>query len=302
MTRLFGSYILLILFIVINEVHAETISSDSFPVHYPLIDSLNLSYEIDKSIVQYCEHELANPNLAWFDKSVLFTNYFASSINLFYPIHEIKAIWKRSYDNEPYTSCQYVEKEYRKMPTMSYKNNIPWPLHCVILRERTFFEGYCSSIHLHEDSSIIRQLLNINEVAYGDAGSQLVLDEIVNRIKKFPGRSTVGVELEYIPWKIVQNGDLKYLEKYLGYLTAAVDAHDLHPRYLAFTRDKIQVLKGEPQWYGTQSHYIEGKEELYPIKDGQNVDKLRAEMGLYPIKGSRSSLGDIIVEQRKNQD
>lgn len=274
---------------------------DSFPVHYPLIDSLGLNFEIDSSIIKFCRREITNPEIQWFDKSVLFTNYFASSINLFCPIGDIKSIWKMSFDNDPYTSCQYVEKEYRKMSNISYQNNIPWPLHCVILREKEFFRNYCDSIKSKLDSNVINKILNLRESGQSDHENELLIDEIVNRIKKYPGRSIVGIELEYVPWKIIQNGDIKYLEKYLNYIKIAVESHDLHPRYLAFTIDKIEVLKGNAQIYGTQSHFIEGKEELYPIKDIKNVDLLRAEMGLYPIKGSRASLGDIIFDRLNNK-
>ena len=290
-----------ILCLTLNLISALCLNTDSLPVHYPLIDTLGLNFEIDSSIIKFCKKEIANPEIPWFDKSVLYTNYFASSINLFYPISDIKSIWKMSYDNDPYTSCQYVEKEYRKMSNVIYQNNIPWPLHCLILREKAFFQSYCNAINLKLDSNIINQIITIRDDGHNDREKQLAIDEIVFKIKKYPGRSTIGIDLEYVPWKIIQNGDINYLEKYLNYIKISVESHDLHPRYLAFTIDKIEVLKGYPQIYGTQSYYNEGKEELYPIKDLKNVDMLRAQMGLYPIRGSRASLGDIIVDRLRNK-
>ena len=47
--------------------------------------------------------------------------------------------------------------------------------------------------------------------------------------------------------------------------------------------DRLQVLKGLPQRYGTQYRRVEGTEEeyeLFPLEDAAMVDKWRDELGL----------------------
>jgi len=300
MMRIINKFIILILILPVVEIKALDIKLDSLPIHYPLLDSLQINYNLENKVINFSEKELKRQGLPWWEKSILYSNYFSASVNLFFTIDDIKEIWEMGYDNDPYSSCQNIDIEYKRINTIKYKDNIPLALHCILLRENQFFQGHCRSLYKTYDTNVINQLSRINENNYGDLESQLTLNSIIDITGKYPGRSIVGITLESAAWSIIQKGDLKYLDKNLTLLKTAVESGDLHPRYLASAIDRIEVLKNNTQIYGTQYQIINGKEEVYPIKDQDNLDKLRAGMGLPPLEESRSSLGDIIIDRLKN--
>ncbi len=60
--------------------------------------------------------------------------------------------------------------------------------------------------------------------------------------------------------------------------------------YYATMYDRLAILKGNPQRYGTQYRQVQGeageeKYELFPIEDSKNVNKLRKAIGLEPLEG-----------------
>jgi hypothetical protein len=51
---------------------------DSFPVHYPLLDSIGTNFNLERNLLVLTQTELQNPSLPWWDRSVLYSNYFHS--------------------------------------------------------------------------------------------------------------------------------------------------------------------------------------------------------------------------------
>ena len=48
----------------------------------------------------------------------------------------------------------------------------------------------------------------------------------------------------------------------------------------AFAFDRLQILLGKKQKYGTQYGYLNGKKVLFPLENEQKVELFRKEMGL----------------------
>ena len=62
------------------------------------------------------------------------------------------------------------------------------------------------------------------------------------------------------------------------------------------------VGEGKPQVYGTQVKEWKGKEPvLQPIEDEANVDKRRAEVGLFPLSEYRELLKKMYFPQEKGK-
>jgi len=78
--------------------------------------------------------------------------------------------------------------------------------------------------------------------------------------------------------------DRVFQRKCLELLAAAVRAKDAAPAHLAYLTDRVRVVAGEKQLYGTQMTYTKDGEMVpSPIEDEANVDARRKEAGLPPL-------------------
>ena len=104
---------------------------------------------------------------------------------------------------------------------------------------------------------------------------------IITDLGKYPGRSVVGKTLEGAAWSVIYDSSLSEMLNYYPYVETAITDRDLHPKYGAFLLDRINVLKGLPQIYGTQ-HTLKGRvKKLYERKHSpRRTNELRASVGL----------------------
>ena len=285
---------------LMDKLSASHNSQDSFPVHYHLLDSIGTNFNLARNLLALTQKELQNPSLHWWNRAVLYDNSFHSAVNLFLPIAEIKQIWAEGYENEPHYTCLHVDIEYARMKDMEYYKNRPLVMHCVLMREKDFFHSRCDAIYAQYDSLLMKELEGMRDIKQYNKKVQFKLDSILEVKGIYPGRSQVGYILESVAWSVLQKADVTTLEKYLPMLKNAVKSKDLHPRYLAAIFDKIEVLKGLPQIYGTQYRVVDGKDEVYPIRDMRSLNDLRGGMGLGKFESNNSSLGDFM--ENANRD
>jgi tetratricopeptide (TPR) repeat protein len=109
----------------------------------------------------------------------------------------------------------------------------------------------------------------------------------------YPGKSLVGNRLANATFLVIQHADLEIQEKYLPILQAAADKGELRKSSLALLIDRIEMRNDRPQIYGSQVIRNEetGNLEPYTIKDPEQVDKRRAEVGLGPLKDYLARFG-----------
>lgn len=86
-------------------------------------------------------------------------------------------------------------------------------------------------------------------------------------------------------WLIVQRQPLPVQKKYLKIMAKAVKKGDEEAAFMAYLEDRILVAEGKEQKYGTQID--KENRRLYPVKDLEKVDLLRARVGLGPIETLR---------------
>ncbi len=98
----------------------------------------------------------------------------------------------------------------------------------------------------------------------------------------YPGKSLVGASESSTAFMVIQHAPLEMQEAYLPMLKEAADAEELQWSALALLIDRIETRNGREQIYGSQvrTDPETGKPGFYPIKDRENVDKRRAEVGL----------------------
>ena len=109
-----------------------------------------------------------------------------------------------------------------------------------------------------------------------------------------------GVDAAFL---IVQHAELDFQKEMLPLVEKAYRSGGLPGQSYALLLDRVLVGQGKPQVYGTQAKRFEewkGQEvALEPIEDEANVDKRRAEVGLFPLSEYRDLLRRMYFPQSK---
>lgn len=118
--------------------------------------------------------------------------------------------------------------------------------------------------------------------------------EIVSQ-RGWPTRSQVGGEGVEAVFLVVQHAvhDAELQRRYLQHLTATFRENDRSTgEAIALLTDRLRVMEGKPQLYGTQVT-IQGKDVVVdPIEDPSRVDQRRATLGLEPLAAYLRRLKD----------
>lgn len=102
----------------------------------------------------------------------------------------------------------------------------------------------------------------------------------------WPAASMVGVDAAEAAWIVLQHAiSMPELQRRgLVLLHAAVERGDAPPPHAAMLDDRIRVLEGREQRYGTQLDWDEdGELSPHPVEDPDGVDARRHAVGLEPL-------------------
>jgi len=88
-------------------------------------------------------------------------------------------------------------------------------------------------------------------------------------------------------WLVFQHSNNANRKKYLPMLKVAADKGDLSRRQIALMEDRILMLDGKPQIYGTQII----NNSIYNLIEPEKVNKRRAEIGFEPLEDYVSRWG-----------
>jgi hypothetical protein len=114
------------------------------------------------------------------------------------------------------------------------------------------------------------------------------LRAIVAELEGWPGRSIVGDDGASAAWLIAQHaiGEPDTMRAMLPLLEAAVAGGEADASELACLVDRVRLLEGRPQLYGTQTDWDPTGRWMVPagsIEDPDRVDERRQAVGLPPI-------------------
>lgn len=114
--------------------------------------------------------------------------------------------------------------------------------------------------------------------------------------------NTIGSQANTTLFMVIQHSDLKTQEKYLPIIREAVKNGNAKAHNLALLEDRVALLQGKKQIYGSQVSWNMKTNIAFvaPLYDPDNVDKRRAGVGLQPLKDYLAEL-EIVwnVEQYK---
>jgi hypothetical protein len=117
-----------------------------------------------------------------------------------------------------------------------------------------------------------------------DRANTARLREIVETIG-WPTVSRVGVAAEHAAWLLAQHAthDLPFQKRVLDILRVQ-PASEVCPKHAAYLEDRINMLEGRPQRFGTQLRRTpSGEWEPSPLAEPERVNELRASVGLGPL-------------------
>ncbi len=113
----------------------------------------------------------------------------------------------------------------------------------------------------------------------------------------WPGRSAVGEDGAHAAWRILQHaiGEPELMRGMLPALAQATAAGEASRSDLAMLEDRIRVLEGRPQRYGTQYDWDEAGMWMVPVgtvEDPASIDVRRKAAGLAPMVWRRPAPPD----------
>ncbi len=110
----------------------------------------------------------------------------------------------------------------------------------------------------------------------------------------YPGANIVGDDLKSVAALVILHNPKKQ-EKYLSLLWREAKKGNADKREVAILEDRIKMMKGQKQKYGTAMKYepvgfdsVSGKEitrlRIWEIEQFKHLDKIREKVGLYSFK------------------
>ena len=121
----------------------------------------------------------------------------------------------------------------------------------------------------------------------------------------WPSPRLVGQDGTDAAFLLVQHANLAFQKQALPLVEKAYRKGELSGQSYALLIDNVLVAEGKPQIYGTKAKPTDqwkGHEPvLQPIKDEANVDKRRAEVGLFPLSEYRELLRRMYFPQDKDK-
>ena len=127
-----------------------------------------------------------------------------------------------------------------------------------------------------------------------------ILSDIIVTIG-YPTIDKVGKDANEAAWLVIQHsiGKPKFMKKSAELLKSAVNENKADPKSLAYLTDRIAVLEGKPQLYGTQFDWDEhGNLSPNPFDDLTNVNERRKSIGLITLEEQT----EIIRRQAENEN
>lgn len=162
--------------------------------------------------------------------------------------------------------------------------------HMYALDQAYFYEMKVLNPLYGDSSALMSTFQNLKQEINQE--NERLLDSIVT-VKGWPKISQVGNAASAGAFLIVQHAPLETQQKYLPIIRKRCEEKEARWENYAHVYDRIQMLTGKPQLYGTQCEYFGASREMrfYPIEDEANVNKRRAEFGMRPIEEYAEMMG-----------
>jgi hypothetical protein len=115
----------------------------------------------------------------------------------------------------------------------------------------------------------------------------------------WPGRRLVGADAADAAWLVLQHsiGDPAVMRRGLT-LLRSLPAGEVAPAQLAMLEDRVRILSGLPQRYGTQFDWdADGLMSPHAIEEPDRVEELRRGVGLPPLSEKMHELREGVARE-----
>jgi Family of unknown function (DUF6624) len=172
------------------------------------------------------------------------------------------------------------DKEFQKKIVAIYQKEIVEPV-IIIDIDCNDIQNILTEVHFLDQD--MRQ--------NGSAGNPNIdrenLVTVVSLIEKcgMPTLNEVTQEQMSAIWLVFQHADNYHRKKYLPLLKKSAQNGDLRKSHMALMEDRILMMDGKPQIYGSQisEDRENGGWKIYDLQNPETVDKRRAEIGMQPL-------------------
>jgi hypothetical protein len=130
------------------------------------------------------------------------------------------------------------------------------------------------------------QMDSLNKkLRYSDSIDLILVTKIIDKYG-WLDRNKVGNNSNQALFLTIQHSNLTTMEKYFPKLKESAERKQSSLTDVALLEDRIMILKGLPQIYGTQYKYVESKKnfQFYPIKNIKGINRRRRSVGLTTLK------------------
>jgi len=210
---------------------------------------------------------LESDDISFVQKSVLYGwNLLISYCKVYPDNHQIiRDVFLTRLSYEPVGFCENFKGNFERSFN---KGDRLWTIY---KQEIDFMCNICDCVNLQKDINLIKTLISIDADDQKHRGSDALLDDkFVQREREvldslnlmkvkgiikfhgYPGRSLVGTEYENIAWKILLNAGEDTIKKYIGLIKQEIKNRNLHPSAYAHMYDRLAMLQGNSQKFGTQ--------------------------------------------------
>ena len=175
-----------------------------------------------------------------------------------------------------------------------------------IYKQDQFLRGELAGLFGTENLDTVHYKALVNEQNEIDATNLKRIEEIIEMVGGYPGKSMVGGSASKVAFFVLQHSSEETRRKYLELILEAAENFELNKSYAAMFHDRVLMEEGLPQIYGTQIRAeaifdsLTGtrtvKRELWPIRDTSIVDSLRLWNGLIPLEDYLFQMGVEINE------
>ncbi|WP_100074785.1 DUF6624 domain-containing protein [Chryseobacterium camelliae] len=125
------------------------------------------------------------------------------------------------------------------------------------------------------DASKIKQMAL--EMKASDKKNQLYISQLLDQCGWPEGLTAEESSTVFL---VIDHADLTFMQKYLPVLEKQAQAGNVSKSDLATIRDRVQMLTGKKQVYGTQTLKTGKEVYVWPVDNEAGLDARRKEMGL----------------------
>jgi hypothetical protein len=134
-----------------------------------------------------------------------------------------------------------------------------------------------------------------NETAWDSTVDEQNTERLKDIIRKtgWPTVPKVGQEASQAAWLLVQHAtELEFMKECLSLMKLSAPG-ELNPANVAYLEDRVLMMDGKPQIYGTQFRDVGEGMKVYPIEDVENVNVRRSGVGLGTLEEYEARLREM---------